>query len=247
MHPRVYLARQHGLTAEARVRAAALWAGRGATVSGVAAAWWSGLWPNPPSIVQLIVPQIQKRAVQPGARFRRRDLDDRDRVEKRGLWVTAVPLTVLESAVELGAAGSQLLDRALQRRVEFEDLYQAHSRNLGRGGSAAAARLLRSACDRAASEAERVAIGLLRDAGLTGWVRGYEIAGYEVDLAFPDHRIAIEIDGWAWHSDVERFRHDRRRQNVLVLQGWIVLRFTWHDLNRRPEAMIGEIRRALAA
>lgn len=163
-----------------------------------------------------------------------------------GLWVTAVPLTVLESAVELGGVGSRLLDRALQRRIQFEDLCRAHRRNLGRGGSPAARRLLRAACDRAASEAERMAIGLLRDAGLTGWVLGYRVGGYEVDLAFPAHRIAIEIDGWAWHSDAERFRRDRQRQNALVLAGWTVLRFTWHDLNNRPAAVVDEIRRALA-
>jgi very-short-patch-repair endonuclease len=86
---------------------------------------------------------------------------------------------------------------------------------------------------------------LLRDAGLTGWRCGYRVDRYELDLAFPAERIAIEVDGWAWHSDVERFRHDRRRQNALVLAGWIVLRFTWHDLTGRPEAVVAEIRLAL--
>lgn len=128
-----------------------------------------------------------------------------------------------------------MLDRALQRWVDFEELYRAHCRNLGRAGSAATARLLCAARDRAASEAERKAMGLLRDAGLIGWVRGYRIGEFEVDLAFVGSRVAIEIDGWAWHSDVERFRHDRRRQNALVLAGWTVLRFTWHDLSRRHD------------
>lgn len=246
MHPRVYLATDHPLTTEARLWGAALWAGPRAVVSGVTAAWWHGLWPDPSSIVDLTVPDSWKRAVRPGVRLRRSDLEDVDWVEVRGMRVTAVPLTVLASAVELGAAGSRLLDRALQRWVDFEELYRAHCRNLGRAGSAATARLLCAARDRAASEAERQAMGLLRDAGLIGWVRGYRIGEFEVDLAFVGSRVAIEIDGWAWHSDVERFRHDRRRQNALVLAGWTVLRFTWHDLRQRPAAVIGEIRRALA-
>ena len=241
MHPRVYLATDHEYTAEAQLRGAALWAGPQATVSGVGAAWWHGLWHQPPSIVELTVPESLHRAARPGVRLRRRDLRGTDRVEMRGLWVTGVPLTVLESAVELGMAGSALLDRALQRRVDLEDLYRVHGRNLGRHGSVAAARLLRAAGDQAASEAERVAVGLLRDAGLSGWVVGYRVGGYELDLAFPDQRVAVEVDGWAWHSDVDRFRGDRRRQNALVLAGWTVLRFTWHDLRYRPEMVVEEI------
>jgi very-short-patch-repair endonuclease len=58
-------------------------------------------------------------------------------------------------------------------------------------------------------------------------------------------RIAIEIDGWAWHTDVQRFRTDRRKGNALVRAGWTVLRFTWHDLTNRPDYVISEIRAAL--
>jgi hypothetical protein len=56
LHPKVFLAADHELTAEARLRAAALWAGPGASVSGVAAAWWHGLWPNLSAVVEVTVP-----------------------------------------------------------------------------------------------------------------------------------------------------------------------------------------------
>jgi very-short-patch-repair endonuclease len=55
----------------------------------------------------------------------------------------------------------------------------------------------------------------------------------------------IEIDGWAFHSDQERFQRDRSRQNRLVAAGWTVLRFTWSDLKDRPEAFVAAIRTAL--
>lgn len=48
-----------------------------------------------------------------------------------------------------------------------------------------------------------------------------------------DRLLAIEVDGWAWHSDVDRFAHDRRRRNALMLAGWTVSRFTWQDLTAR--------------
>jgi very-short-patch-repair endonuclease len=245
LHPGVYLAADHALTSEARLRAAYLWAGQEATLRGVTAAWWHGLWQEPPVWVEIAIPHRRRLSARPRVRVRRSDLHPADRVRSNGLWATAMPLTVLEAAVELGATGSQLLDRALQRRMPVADLYAAHCRNLGRHGSAAAAELLRATQDRAASVAERSLIGLVREAGLSGWRCGYRVGEYELDLAFPGERIAIEVDGWAWHSDVQRFRHDRRRQNTLVLAGWTVLRFTWHDLTTRPDAVTTEIRLAL--
>ena len=246
LHPGVYLAAEHEHTMEARVRAAALRAGEPATVTGVAAAWWHGLWPQPPTTVEVTIPSRRRVRPAPGFRIRRRDLDWRDRVETRHLWVTEPALTVLEAAVALGPRGPELLDRALQRRVRFQAVHRAHCRNLGSRGSGAAGEVLAAAADRAASQAERLVVRLLRAAGIVGWEHGYWIGGYEADFAFPRSRVAVEVDGWAWHVDVERFRRDRRKQNVLELAGWTVLRFTWHDLIQRPEAVIAEIGAAIA-
>lgn len=90
-------------------------------------------------------------------------------------------------------------------------------------------------------------IALLRSAGITGCQLHYRVGGYELDFAFPDRRVAVEVDGWAWHSDSGTFRRDRRRQNAIGLAGWTVLRFTWHDLTHRAEQVIAEIQSALTA
>lgn len=246
LHPRVYLAAGYPYTAEARLRSAVLWAGRSAVGSGVSAAWWHDMGVAAPPNVSVTVPAARRIRTRPGVDVRRRDLPVEDVTTRAGLPVTAVPLTVLEAAVALGEDGPRLLDRALQRRVTFPDLRRAHCRNLGRHGSSAAAVLLRAAGDGAASEAERRLVRLLRRAGVTGWVLGHPAEGYLLDLAFPTIRVAIEVDGWAWHSDVDRFRADRRRQNALVAAGWTVLRFTWHDLGHRPGAVVAEISRVIA-
>jgi very-short-patch-repair endonuclease len=246
LHPCVYFLADREFTMRARIHAAVLWVGEDATLSGVAAAWWHQLWGVTPSTIDVTVPLRQSGRSRGKIRIRRRELDWLDRAHLDGLWVTNVALTVLEAAVALGGRGQQLLDRALQRRVRFADVAQAYSRNLGRRGSKAAGDLLRSCADRAASEGERVIIRLLRAAGITGWVRGYWVDGCELDIAFPVLRVAVEVDGWAWHIDVERFRRDRRKQNVLELAGWLVLRFTWHDLTERPEQVVAEIKAALA-
>ena len=66
-----------------------------------------------------------------------------------------------------------------------------------------------------------------------------------VDLAFPEHRLAIEYDGRAAHSGDEAFVRDRQRQNALVAMGWRVLRLTAEDL-RRPEHVVAEVLAVLA-
>jgi hypothetical protein len=170
VYSRVYLAADRELTDEARLRAIGLWAGDNATLSGVAAAYWHKLGPSTPSIVEVTVPKVMRPRTRAGLRVRQRVLQWQDRHKFNGLWVTSVPLTVLEAAVMLGKDGQALVDRALQqRRVGFESLHRAHCRNLGRHGSAAASRLLVAAADRAASQAERLAIRLLRDSQVTGW------------------------------------------------------------------------------
>ncbi len=90
-------------------------------------------------------------------------------------------------------------------------------------------------------------VQLLKGAGITGWQTNFAAGGYLVDIAFPRQRVAIEIDGWAFHSDHDAFQNDRVRQNRLALQGWQVLRFTWLDLTQHSERVLAEIRAAISA
>jgi len=159
--------------------------------------------------------------------------------------VTALPLTVVEAAARRGG-GAKLMDSALQRHVELPQRWRAHLRNKGRHGSPAARLLLQAASDGARSEAERLLVKLLRDNGITGWKTNYPVGGYKVDVAFPKQKVAIETDGWAFHSSQEDFQNDRERQNKIALLGWQVLRFTWLDLTEYPQRVLTEIRFAIA-
>lgn len=49
---------------------------------------------------------------------------------------------------------------------------------------------------------------------------------FRIDLAYPVARMAIELDGWEFHSTRTAFDDDRARANALVAAGWTVLRFT---------------------
>ena len=68
-----------------------------------------------------------------------------------------------------------------------------------------------------------------------------------MDVLFEQERVVIEVDGYGTHSSREAFQRDRTRQNELVAAGYRVLRFTWDDLDRRPAAVIRQVRTALAS
>ena len=65
-----------------------------------------------------------------------------------------------------------------------------------------------------------------------------------VDLAYPEQRVAIELDGYRFHSGRIAFDRDRRRQNEIVRAGYAVLVFTSTDL-RDTDAACEAVRSVL--
>jgi very-short-patch-repair endonuclease len=242
----VYFVADRPFTAAARIRAAVWSYGSQAAASGLAAAYWLELTKFAPGIVEVTVPRDSNGRRHAGSVVRRRDLPPADVVERRGLRVTALPLTVVEAAVRQ-RDGVKLMDSALQRDVALRELWAAHLRNKGRYGSPASRLLLQAASDGARSTAERLFVKLLRDAGITGWKTNYPVGGYEVDVGFPGRKVAIEVDGLAFHTGPVEFQVDRERQNTLALLGWQVLRFTWLDLTEYPQRVLAVVRSAISA
>jgi very-short-patch-repair endonuclease len=74
-------------------------------------------------------------------------------------------------------------------------------------------------------------------------LRGRTVA---VDFAYPDAKLAIEADGYRWHSGKTRWEHDRARRNELTLLGRRVVHVTWTDLTDTPDAVVDSIRKALS-
>ena len=244
--PGVYFVVDRPFTHAARIRSAVWNYGVHAAASGLAAAWWHGLSRFAPDIVEVTVPRNSNGRRREGSRVRRRDLKPVDVVERRGLRVTELCLTVVEAAVRQ-RGGAKIMDSALQHHVDLRALWHAHLRNKGRYGSPAARILLQAAEDNAHSEAERLLIRILKAAKITGWKANYPVAGYRVDVGFPKPTVAVEVDGFAFHSGSEDFHQDRKRQNAIALAGWTVLRFTWLDLTEYPDRVIAEINRAISA
>ncbi|MCW4355781.1 DUF559 domain-containing protein [Hoyosella sp. YIM 151337] len=245
LYPGVYVATDRAVDAAVTLRAAVHAAGDSAVAHGLSAAWWHGLLTHPPRLHYVTIPHSRRITKAEGRRIRHRDIHKHDVTTVRGLPVTGLPLTILEAAVD-HPRGSVFLDRALQTHTTLDALRRVHERNRGRAGARAAEVLLQAAGEGGASAAERLLHRLLRRADIGGWQPHVRSIGYEIDVAFIRERVAIEVDGWAWHRDAARFRSDVDRQNALMNAGWLVLRFTWHHLANEPDRVLREIRSALA-
>ncbi|WP_278315153.1 endonuclease domain-containing protein [Lolliginicoccus levis] len=239
----VYIPADRPVTTAARLRAAVLAAGPGAVARGPSAAWWHGVLDDPSAVPLVMIPRDRRACIR-DAKVLRRDIPAADRTRLHGVAVVSRELAILETAVSM-PDGSVFLDRALQRHTLLPSLIQAHERNLPRRGGARSAWMLAIAATGGASEAERLLVRALRGTGITGWRLHVRSHGFEIDLAFERERVAIEVDGWAWHRDAGRFAHDLQRQNTLVNAGWHVLRFGWHRLAHDPSGVLSEIRTAL--
>ncbi|MGI8524243.1 MAG: DUF559 domain-containing protein [Nocardioides sp.] len=58
------------------------------------------------------------------------------------------------------------------------------------------------------------------------------------DLVDVDLRIVVEADSFEWHGTRAALRHDCRRYDLLVADGWIVLRFAWEDVMHDQEFVV---------
>lgn len=204
-------------------------------------------WPEL-TVRHIDVARLGRVPTGPGYRFQRRQIDPDFIVERHGLRVTRPALTAIDLVTELGG---DAIDTCLRSRTAcLEDLWAAFAANRGRPGNAAREWMLLDSRDKPWSAAERLAHRLLRAAGVKGWKANLEVtvdeAGYFIDIAFRDARLAVEIDGRLHEDDPNVFQSDRYRQNALVRTGWRVLRFTYEMLVNRPQYVLDMICAALA-
>ena len=67
----------------------------------------------------------------------------------------------------------------------------------------------------------------------------------EVDLLCADARVAVELDGAQHLSDPVAYRRDRRKDQLLQENGYLVLRFLAEDVGKELDSVLDAIRRAL--
>ena len=95
------------------------------------------------------------------------------------------------------------------------------------------------------SEAERLLLRLIRAAQLPEPQANARVAGFEVDFLWPEQKVIVEIDGFAFHGHRAAFERDRQRDMVMRDAGYEVIRVTWRQLVEQPLRVIAHIARAL--
>ncbi len=90
------------------------------------------------------------------------------------------------------------------------------------------------------SAIEVVARLLLRGAGLDVQPQVMVPGVGRVDF-LDEGFLVIEIDGAAFHSDRRAFRRDRRRNNMTVVGGFTLLRFSYEDVMFAPDEILAVV------
>jgi len=62
-----------------------------------------------------------------------------------------------------------------------------------------------------------------------------------IDFAWPAARLGVECEGFDVHMRRLQWQSDMARQNALTEVGWLLLRFSWYDVTRRPEYVLDTI------
>lgn len=226
-------------------------AGRGAALSHELAAqvWGVELVGDP--VRRLTVPRNRSRRVVPGWQVVRSDLRTADVEMVEDVRVTSLPRTLrdLTAVLALDHAVAAVDSALRQHLVPLEELELR--RALGRGGDRPrrVAGLVDPLSGSALESLLRVLMAL---AGLPAPLSQYRIEDRQgqlvarVDFCWPMARLVVEADGFAFHSDRDSYRSDRRRLNRLELLGWRVLRFSWEDVVGQPDAVAAAVRAGLA-
>jgi hypothetical protein len=210
--------------------AAVLACGDGAVLShdSAAAAW--DVRPIGAGAIHVTVPGVAGRARRPGIRLHRSPtLAPDDTTTHRGIPITTPARTLIDlSRTVKGRPLEHALDRAeLLRLVDFADL---RSRRIP---ASLQEQLDRVGTTLTRSELEERFLGLCEDHGLPRPATNCVIEGIEVDFAWRDRWLVVEVDGYAYHRSPSAFERDRERDVVLTLAGWRVLRFTWDQITTR--------------
>lgn len=169
--------------------------------------------------------------------------------QRQGLTISASARTIVDLATCLGPYD---LERALARaeRQEMVTLDQVRaiaSRYPGRRGRGTLRALLADMGEPALTRSppELLLLKKLRHAGAPRPRTNAVVDGMEVDLLFPEHRLAVEIDGYRFHRQRPAFEDDRSRGAALAARGFLVLRFTPRQLTKEPDKVLARLCLAL--
>jgi hypothetical protein len=185
------------------------------------------------------------------------DLEPVDRTRVQGIPVMTAARSLIDAARHLSRPRLTIaLDSALRDRKVTEDLLHARIVALRSSGRHGIPKLLAvidgaEAARGGHSWLERRFLELCAAAALPRPVT-QQVSGrakdrlVRVDCRFPGTPVIVEVLGYRWHrGNRSRFNRDAERVNALVLQGYLVLQFTYDHVVAEPGWVVEQVRTAL--
>lgn len=250
--PRVY--RVEGTTDswQQTIHAASLWAGTGFVLSHRTAARLHGF--SMFSDDEQVHVTVKRNIRSVGVHCHRISFEGDEHQVIDGLKVTTVIRTIIDLAgTEPVEVLERVVDEALcRRKVTLEKLEAAVKKYARRRGVRVLRRLVEHFAGGggpAESELEHRVLELLDEAGVPRPEKQVKVRlgkKYRLDFFYSERRVVIEADGYASHSGLNAFEKDRHRMNRLVMQGYVVLRWTWDMVCNHREQLVADVVRCLS-
>jgi very-short-patch-repair endonuclease/predicted transcriptional regulator of viral defense system len=245
----VYALGHREVRTEAWWMAAVLAAGSGTVLAGRSAAALWAMRQSRRAFVEVISP---RRIDIRGIDARCIALPDDEVTVEDGIPVTTPARTLFDLAAvvpvhHLEAAFNEAEYRRLTSPVSLDALL---ARYPGRRGTPAIRRVLenhrRNGETRTRSELERELVALVDASDLPPPLINRNGPEGELDARWPEHRLVVEVDGFAAHGTRKAFEEDRARDRALTVAGWRVVRITWRQLTTEPDEIARQLATLLA-
>lgn len=225
---------------------AVLYAGPGAMLSHITAAWWLGLIDRPGQAIHVSTP----RRCRPHPAVRAHARRTVSRTMHLGLPVSTLPHTMLDLAASEPAP---LLRHALAQldyrgQLDPQALLAACGRGMvGASALRAALAVHLPALARANGALEVDFLLLCERYGIPLPAVNVRVCGILVDCFWPAARLVAELDGLANHSSPAQLRRDRERELILRAHGFRVIRYSYEQVHTQPEMVRDDLLAQLAA
>ena len=244
LHPAVYCLGHTAIGIRGRLVGALLYAGPDAGLSHQTGAWHYRLLPTQPTVIHVTTPR-DRRSLN-GVIVHRSSLQV---VRHNGLPVTTVSRTLLDLAatVEFDDLRRVLAEADFLDLLDPDALLAQCGR--GRRGSKALRAALRAHLPelaRANEGVEEAFLLLCERSRIPVPEVNVFIEGFKVDCVWRAQRVVVELDSQLAHSKPAAVQRDRHRDLVLRRAGYDVRRYTWFQVTRAPEAVLADLRAALA-
>ncbi|HEX5910177.1 MAG TPA: hypothetical protein VFY44_06760 [Thermoleophilaceae bacterium] len=215
--------------------------GAHAVLGGLAGAWRYRVLKGAPPRAEVIAPSERR---VPGVLTRRGHWPHST---FHGIPTLTVPATLVDIAARLTVADlaraaheSGVLYRTTPRQVD------AVLRRRPATKGAANLRLVLSGDERVAlSRLESTFLALLRAERLPLPVTNRPAGGKRVDCRWPEQRLTVELDSFAFHNSRHSWQQDRDRERQAYARGDEFRRYTWADVFETPARMLAELRALL--